>query len=150
MHFKALVATILGVTALFFTGCAVNTTGPQEAACPITEIEWKLTKKAELTDFQCKHNEDTAAPALLFTADVQNTTGKPLRYRLSIVLPDLKKATGHLVPRKGIPPVVMPGDTANVTVVFEDTTKWPEKMEVSLIVLPEQPELPEEPEKPEE
>lgn len=150
MGLRQFAVIMLGSFTVFLAGCAVNTTGPTEAACIITEIEWKLTRKAELTDFQCKHSEDTTAPALLFTADVQNTTGKPLRYRLSIVLPDLKKASGHLIPRKGIPPVVMPGETEKVSLVFEDTAQWPEKAEVTLIVLPEQPEIPEEPETPKE
>lgn len=146
MGFRQLAVIMLGFFTVFLAGCAVNTTGPTEAACAITEIEWTLTRKAELTDFQCKRSDDAATPALLFTADVQNTTGKPLRYRLSIVLPDLKKATGHLVPRKGVPPVVNPGETEKVTIVFENTAQWPEKAEVSLIVLPEQPEMPETPE----
>lgn len=150
MHFKPLAATILGSVVLFLAGCAVNSTGPQDAGCAISEIEWKITRKAELTDFQCKQGNDAAAPSLLFTADVRNTTRKPLRYRLSIVLPDLKKAAGHLVPRKGVPPLVMSGDTEKVMLVFENCSEWPEKADVALIVLPEQPEMPEESEKPEE
>ena len=148
MGFRQFVAIILGAFAIIPVGCAVNTKGPIEAACAITEIEWKLTTKAELTDFRCKRQDGAAA--LLFTANVQNVTNKPLRYRLSIVLPDLEKAIGHLIPRKGVPPVVMPDDTEEVILIFEDTAGWPEKAEVILIVLPEQPEIPEESETPKE
>lgn len=142
MLFRLLTVTILGVNTLLFIGCSVKTTTLQESACTITEIEWKLTSKAELTGFQCMQGNDTDTPSLIFMADVQNTTRKPLRYRLSIVLPDLKRAIGHLVPRKGVPPVVMPGDTEKMTLIFENTAGWPKKAEVVLIVLPDQPEIP--------
>ncbi len=150
MGLRRLAAIMLGFFTVFLAGCAVNTTGPTEAACAITEIEWKLTRKAALTDFQCKRSDDGDVPALLFIADVQNSTENPLRYRLSIVLPDLKKAAGLLVPRKGVPPLVTSGETEKVTLVFENCAEWPERAEVSLIVLPEQPEIAEEPEKLEE
>lgn len=144
MGFKSLAATTTGAILLLLIGCAVTTTGPQEAGCAITEIEWQLTRKAELRAFRCEQSDDTTAPVLIFSADVQNNTSKPLRYRLSVVLPDLRMASGHLVPRKGVPPVVNPGETEPVTIVFENTTQWPEKAEVTLIVLPDQPEPPEE------
>jgi len=142
MNLKRLLTMVSVVLLLLSTGCAVNSTGPTDTGCAIAEIEWKITRKAELAAFKCQHSETTDPPAFLFAADVQNNTLKPLRYRLSVVIPDLKKAIGHLVPRKGVPPVVNPGETEQVTLVFQDTTQWPEKAEVTLIVLPEQPEPP--------
>ena len=96
MGFKPLAAAVLGAWLLFLTGCAVNTTGPREQFCSVEKITWNFTRKAQLSGFQCQRSDDDAAPALLFKADVQNTTGKPLRYRLSIVLPDLEKAIEDL------------------------------------------------------
>ena len=141
MRNKLQSALYLGICALLLTGCATTTTGPIETACAITEIEWSLTLKAELKNFQCRRDKDAA---LLFTTGIENSTGQPLRYRLSVVLPDLKMAAGHLVPRKGEPPVVNPGETESATLVFTDIVRWPEKAEVTLIVLPEQSEISEE------
>ena len=57
-----------------------------------------------------------------------NPTDKPLRYRINIFLEDMDKAAGHLVPRKGKPPVLEPGKSASVKIPFIGTDKESKKI----------------------
>jgi hypothetical protein len=60
--------------------------------------------------------------------DLTNASDTPLRFRVNIFLEDMDKAAGHLVPRKGKPPVVEPGQTASVKIPFIKTETLSDKV----------------------
>ena len=53
---------------------------------------------------------------------------QPQRYRVNIFLEDMDKAFGHLVPRKGSPPVLEAGKSATVKIPFIGTDKESKKI----------------------
>ena len=93
---------------------------PEKTNCD-AEIAWEVVKEAKLTQFDCAMGEHGGQPALIFSVGIMNPTDKPLRYRINIFLEDMDKAAGHLVPRKGKPPVVEPGKAATVKIPFIGT-----------------------------
>lgn len=109
-------AMILFVS-LFILGGLATASEPVNISCP-ANIEWQLTPKAEITSFACEVGTFKKKTALVFTVAVKNTCKEALRYRLNIFLLDQDKAAGHLIPRKGKPPVVKPGETVTVKVPF--------------------------------
>ena len=100
---------------------------PQKTSCD-AEITWEVIKEAKLTKFECAVGKHGGQPALIFTVGLENPTDKPLRYRINIFLEDMDKASGHLVPRKGKPPVVEPGKAATVKIPFIGTDKESKKI----------------------
>ena len=93
---------------------------PEKINCD-AEIAWEVVKEAKLTQFDCALGKHGGQPALIFSVGIMNPTDKPLRYRINIFLEDMDKAAGHLVPRKGKPPVVEPGKAATVKIPFIGT-----------------------------
>ncbi|MEE4603787.1 MAG: hypothetical protein V2J65_21070 [Desulfobacteraceae bacterium] len=93
---------------------------PEKTNCD-AEIAWEVVKEAKLTQFDCAMGEHGGQPALIFSVGIMNPTDKPLRYRINIFLEDMEKAAGHLVPRKGKPPVVEPSKAATVKIPFIGT-----------------------------
>ena len=104
---------------------------PAEVNCA-GAVEWQICADAEITSFACELGSFKKKPALVYTVAVKNTSDKAHRYRLNIFLLDQDKAAGHLVPRKGKPPVVKPGETVTVKVPFFKATKTSAKMLVIL------------------
>ncbi|MCK5680444.1 hypothetical protein KAI46_06490 [bacterium] len=104
---------------------------PVEVKCP-GAVEWQICDDAEITSFACELSSFKKKPALVYTVSVKNTGAKAHRYRLNIFLLDQDKAAGYLVPRKGKPPVVKPGETVTVKVPFFKATKTSAKMLVIL------------------
>jgi hypothetical protein len=112
--------------SLYLTGCA--TPGkPEKVGCE-ADIEWQVTSEAQITQFDCSPGAFKGDPALLFEVGIQNVADKPLRYRLNIFLLDMDKAAGHLVPRKGKPPVLEPGKTDTVKIPFIKTSEMSKKI----------------------
>ena len=109
------------VVALGLIGCA-GKGAPEKSNCD-ARITWQVAKEARLTQFDCIVGIHGGQPSLIFTVGVENTTDKPLRYRVNIFLEDMDKAAGHLVPRKGKPPVLQPGKPATVKIPFIGTDK---------------------------
>jgi hypothetical protein len=70
------------------------------------------------------------APTLIVTMDIKNITDKPLRYKAQVFLEDMDKAYGALVPPKGKPPVVAPGESASVKLPFVKTNTMSKHMTV--------------------
>ncbi len=93
---------------------------PEKTNCD-AEIAWEVVNEAKLTQFDCAMGEHGGQPALIFSVGIMNPTDNPLRYRINIFLEDMDKAAGHLVPRKGKPPVVEPGKAATVKIPFIGT-----------------------------
>lgn len=104
---------------------------PAEVNCA-GAVEWQICNGAEITSFACELGSFKKKPALVYTVAVKNTSDKTHRYRLNIFLLDQDKAAGHLVPRKGKPPVVKPGETITVKIPFFKATKTSENMLVIL------------------
>ena len=100
---------------------------PEKTNCD-AEIAWDVVKEAKLTQFDCVLGEHGGQPALIFTVGLMNPTDKPLRYRVNIFLEDMDKAAGHLVPRKGKPPQIAPGEAATVKIPFIGTDKESKKI----------------------
>ena len=100
---------------------------PEKTNCD-SEITWDVVKEAKLTQFDCAMGEHGGQPALIFSVGLTNPTDKPLRYRINVFLEDMDKAAGHLVPRKGKPPQIAPGEAATVKIPFIGTDKGSKKI----------------------
>lgn len=131
--FLYLIMITLAGTLLW--SCA-SSNKPAEIKCT-GDIEWQICADANIASFACELGQFKKKEALVYTVAVKNSSDKPHRYRLNIFLLDQDKAAGHLVPRKGKPPVVKPGETVTVKVPFFKTTKTSEKMLVILKTLSE-------------
>ena len=132
--------TFLYVVMIILSGallwsCASNRK-PAEVNCT-GAVEWQICADAEITSFACELGQFKKKEALVYTVAVKNSSDKPHRYRLNIFLLDQDKAAGHLVPRKGKPPVVKPGEIVTVKIPFFKATKTSEKMLVILKALSE-------------
>ena len=115
---KIFISTVMMLLASFFIlSCATAASKPAKIPCP-ANIEWQLTPKAEIISFACEVGTFKKKTALIYTVAIKNTCKEALRYRLNIFLLDQDKAAGHLIPRKGKPPVVKPGETVTVKVPF--------------------------------
>ena len=113
---------VLGLVVVFgVIGCA-GKGAPEKTNCD-AKITWQVAKEAKLTQFDCIVGIHGGQPSLIFTVGLENTTANPLRYRINIFLEDMDKAAGHLVPRKGKPPVLKPGESQTVTIPFIGTDK---------------------------
>ena len=122
----SILSLLLTLSVLLFA-CAGGNQRVKQAACA-GAIEWQVCKVAEVENFACELGTFKKKPALIYTVAIKNTDNKPHRYRLNIFLLDQDKAAGHLVPRKGKPPVVKPGAVATVKVPFIKTTSLSKKM----------------------
>ena len=100
---------------------------PEKINCD-AGIAWDVVTEAKLTQFDCALGEHGGQPALIYTVGLMNPTDKPLRYRINIFLEDMDKAAGHLVPRKGKPPQIAPGEAATIKIPFIGTDKESKKI----------------------
>ena len=114
------------IVAVGLIGCA-GKGAPEKANCD-AKITWQVAKEAKLTQFDCIVGMNAGQPSLIFTVGVENAADKPYRYRVNIFLEDMDKAFGHLVPRKGKPPVLEPGKSATVKIPFIGTDKESKKI----------------------
>lgn len=113
------IATIALVTG----GCASYPTpkNVQNVQCATKKIQWEVAPEAEIANFDCQLGKQGMDPALIVTMDLKNVSDKPLRFKVQVFLEDMDKAYGHLVPRKGKPPVVAPGAVEKVKIPFIKT-----------------------------
>jgi len=110
------------LTALLFFGCATSPPANVKAVdCDADKIKWDVTEKVDIVNFSCSLGKHGVDKALIYRLELTNTTDTPLRYRIKIFLNDMNKAAGHLVPRKGKPPVVAPGKTVKIKIPFIKT-----------------------------
>lgn len=116
-------AILIGILALILStiGCA----GPSKPVQTneVMQTEWQVTPEAQITQFNWETGEHKNQPALIFTVTVKNICNDPQRYRLNIFLMDKDKAVGHLIPRKGKPPLLAPGDAKTVKIPFIQSTE---------------------------
>ena len=114
------------VVAFGLIGCA-GKGAPEKTNCD-AKISWQVTEEARLTQFDCAVGMTAGQPSLIFTVGLENAADMPYRYRVNIFLEDMDKASGHLVPRKGNPPVLEPGKGATVTIPFIGTDQESKKI----------------------
>ena len=100
---------------------------PEKANCD-AKISWEVVKEAKLNQFDCALGESGGQSALIFTVGLENASDKPQRYRVNIFLEDMDKAFGHLVPRKGSPPVLETGKSETVKIPFIGADKESKKI----------------------
>lgn len=126
-----IVILLFGVLALLMvTGCAETKYVPKgTVTCP-ANITWNVVPQADITSFSCTVAEFKKEPAVIFKVGVKNVSGKAQRFRVQIFLLEEGKAVGHLVPRKGKPPVLKPGQEKVVTCPVIKATQLPKKLEV--------------------
>ena len=117
----------LGLIGMFWQLGWAGEGAPEKINCN-AEIAWDVVKAAKLTQFDCVLGKHGGQPALIFTVGLMNPTDKPLRYRINIFLEDMDKAAGHLVPRKGKPPVIEAGKAVTVKIPFIGTGKESKKI----------------------
>jgi hypothetical protein len=114
-------------------GCASTPKQPvnvQNVICAAKKIHWEVAPEAEIGNFNCELGKKGMDPAFIVTMELKNVGTKPLRFKVHVFLDDMDKASGHLVPRKGKPPVVAPGDVEKVNIPFIKTEAMSTEMTV--------------------
>ncbi len=114
------------IGTFWLVGCA-GRGAPEKANCN-ANISWEVVKEAKLTQFDCALGTHGGQDSLIFNVGIENTSDTALRYRINIFLEDMDKAAGHLVPRKGKPPVLEPGKSASVKIPFIGTDQESKKI----------------------
>jgi hypothetical protein len=109
---------------LIWSGCA---TAPPPAnvkmvECIGSKIQWEVAPEAEIVSFACAFGTHAGDPSLIYTVKLKNKAAKAYRFRLGIYLLDMDKAVAYLVPTKGKPPQLAPGEEAIVKIPFMKTT----------------------------
>ena len=126
-HASMMSVLILGLMGMFWQVGWADEGAPEKINCD-AEIAWDVVKDAKLTQFDCVLGESGGQPALIFTVGLENASDKSQRYRVNIFLEDMDKGFGHLVPRKGSPPVLEPGKSETVNIPFIGTDKESKKI----------------------
>ncbi len=135
---RAAMGMALLSAVLVWTGCATAPpSNVMAVVCDTQKIEWEVAEEAQIEKFGCAMGKQGMDPALIYTVALKNVTEKPRRYRINIFLLDMDKAAGHLVPRKGKPPQLAPGATAEVKIPFIKTTDMPGKIHVRVAPMSE-------------
>jgi hypothetical protein len=76
---------------------------------PVATLKVCPTAKITTVEYFLKKSKFSGGPKLHMKVGIKNISDKPLRYRLSIFLPD-GVSSGGFYPRKGKPPVLKPGE----------------------------------------
>ncbi len=129
MQTVSLTLTVL-LSILMLVGCA--SMGPpgnvRDVTCSAKTISWDVAKEAQISNFACSLGKFGMDPSLIFTMDLTNVSETALRFRVNVFLEDMDKAAGHLVPRKGKPPLLKPGQTVGVKIPFIKTETISDKV----------------------
>jgi hypothetical protein len=122
---------VFGTLALLITlGHAETKYAPEgKVICP-ADITWNVASEAAVSLFSCATGEFKGNPAVIFKVGVKNSSDKAQRFRVQIFLLDEGKAVGHLVPRKGKPPVLQSGQEKEVTFPVIKASQLPKRLEV--------------------
>lgn len=124
---------IIAVVAMVAVGCASSPKQPdnvQNVMCGAKKIHWEVASEADISNFNCELGKKGIDPALIVTMDLKNVGDTPLRFKVHVFLDDMDKASGHLVPRKGNPPVVAPGAVEKINIPFIKTEAMSTEMTV--------------------
>ena len=119
-------------TLLLWSGCATAPppTNVKGVDCTGSKIQWDVAPEAEITSFACAFGTHEGDPSLIFTIAMKNVSDKASRFRLGVYLLDMDKAVAYLVPTKGKPPQLAPGEDATVKIPFMKTTEMSKKIMV--------------------
>ncbi len=108
-------AAVLAVGGCAYTQPAPSGAGAEKLSCDgAGQIEAQVSPEAELAGLDCFFKPYKGVESLHFKVTLKNVSDKPQRYRVNLFL-DNGKAVGGLIPRKGKPPVVKPGEEASFT-----------------------------------
>ena len=127
-----LIALFLPALVMVLWSCATKEkvykpAGPVECKSDIT---WDITEAAEITMFKCYLEKyKKKFESVHYTIGIKNVSKKPQRYRVNIFIPE-GRAVGGLVPRKGKPPVLEPGQEAQFTYPMKNYNKVPDKIDI--------------------
>jgi hypothetical protein len=92
---------------VLISGCA--TKPAKKSNGPIETLQVCPTAKITTLEYSKEKSKFSGGPKLHVKVGITNISDKPLRYRVSIFLPD-GASSGGFYPRKGKPPVVKPGE----------------------------------------
>ncbi len=126
---RLVLAALVG-GALALAGSAPARAGGEAAPCVEGgKIEKEIASEASLEELSCFIKDYKNTPSLHFKVRIKNVSTKPHRYRVNLFL-DNGKAVGGLIPRKGKPPVVNPGEEASFTYPVKGLTRPPGSLTV--------------------
>jgi len=127
---STIVILLFGALALVVAlGCAATYVPKGKVACP-ADIAWNVIPQADVASFSCTMGEFEKEPAVIVKVGVKNVSDKAQRFRVQIFLLDEGKAVGGLVPVKGKPPVLKPGQEEVVTYPVPKANQLPKRLEV--------------------
>ncbi len=124
------VVLVMIATFIFFPACMgkqAKKPSPTTAQVPCMSPEKLVTKivpDAKLLEFGCYFGKYKKVDSLFFKLTVKNVSNTPKRFRVNIFL-DNGKAVGGLIPRKGKPPVLKPGEAKTVKYPVKGMNKKP-------------------------
>lgn len=101
-----LLMTVCFVFAMI-SGCATQPVKKKDG--PVETLKTCPSAKITTLEYSVKKSKFSGGPKLHVKVGVTNISDKPVRYRVSIFLPD-GGSSGGFFPRKGKPPVVKPGE----------------------------------------
>ena len=99
--------TAVCVGFVLISGCA--TQPEKKGNGPVETLKVCPTAKITTLEYFMKESKFSGGPKLHVKVGITNISDKPLRYRVSIFLPD-GASSGGFYPRKGNPPVIKPGE----------------------------------------
>jgi len=102
---------------------------PKKLSCKAA-IEWQITEAARMRSFDCSPGKHKGRTAMVIKAGLQNASDIPQRFRIRVFLLDKKIGAGHLVPRKGDPPVLAPGESQTIRIPFLQARRKIRRMRV--------------------
>lgn len=122
-HMRSLTMLILLVCALVLAGCAASGPAAKAPASGLScaeagAVDAQVTAEAEVTGLACYFKDYQGANSLHFDVKVKNVSKADQRYRVNLFL-DNGKAVGGLLPDKGKPPVLKPGEEKSFTYPFK-------------------------------
>ena len=116
------------LSMLILLGCTLALTGftasnsmaaPSALSCAEAgSIDAQVVTEAEVVGFNCFFKDYKGVNSLQFEVKIKNVSSTDQRFRVNLFL-DNGKAVGGLLPRKGKPPVVKPGEVASFTYPFK-------------------------------
>ncbi len=90
---------------------------PKKLTCKAA-IEWQITEEAVIRSFDCSRGKHKGRAAIIIKAGLKNASDIPQRFRIRVFLLDKKLGAGHLIPRRGDPPVLEPGESQTIRIPF--------------------------------
>jgi hypothetical protein len=120
---------------LIWCGCASSPppSNVKMIDCKGACIQWDIAPEAEIVDFACALGTHEGDPSLIYTVRLKNAADKAHRFRLTAFLMDMQKAVSYLVPTKGKPPQLAPGEETTIKIPFMKTTAMSKKTLVRVV-----------------